>query len=82
MIPVAFDSYEAVHDLIIDGYNGYIVPAFSIKGYRIALENLISNEDLRKTMRKNIKEKNRRNEFNGDVIADKWIQLFEKLVKN
>lgn len=82
VIPVAFDSYEAVHDLIIDGYNGYIVPAFSIKGYRIALENLISNEDLRKTMRKNIKEKNRRNEFNGDVIADKWIHLFEKLVKN
>lgn len=78
VIPVAFDSYEAVYDLIEPGYNGYIVPSFSLKEYKRSLERLMNNYDLRKSMRKNIMEKNNRLEFEVNSIAGQWINLFEK----
>ena len=80
VIPIAFDSYEAVHDLIETGYNGFIVPSFSIRDYKETLEHLMSDENLRISIRENIKEKNNRHEFDIDIITDRWISLFEKIV--
>lgn len=79
VIPIAFDSYEAVFDLIESGYNGFIVPSFSLKEYKKLLERLMNDDDLRISMRQNIIEKNSRLEFDVNYIADQWINLFEKI---
>ena len=43
-VPVAFDSYASVRDIIQDGVNGRIVPAFDIVAYAKAFEELMTNE--------------------------------------
>lgn len=83
VIPIAFNSYEAVCDIIQNGVNGYIVEAFSIKQYTRTLENLISNQFLRTEIRENIRTQNRAtNKFDIETISTKWLELLSKLTEN
>lgn len=83
VIPIAFNSYEAVFDIIQNGVNGYIVEAFSIKQYSKTLEKLISNQSLRNKIRENIRTENLMNpKFNINLISEKWISLFNQLCNN
>lgn len=43
-VPVAFDSYSAVHDIIEDGVNGCLVKPFDIKAYADTLRRLMGDE--------------------------------------
>lgn len=76
-IPMAFDSYASVHDIIEDGENGYIIPAFDEKEYARKLDLLMTDEDLRMRMTTNGRESVKR--FNPETIAQQWIELFENL---
>lgn len=80
VIPIAFDSYEAVYDLIEPGYNGFIVPSFSTKDYKSVLLRLMNNESLRNSMRENIIEKNNRHEFDVNAIVEQWLNLFDNII--
>lgn len=53
VVPLAFDTFESVHDIIIDGKNGYIIPEMDIKKYSEKLLELMSNDILRKQMAMN-----------------------------
>ena len=54
---VAFDSFGALHDIIVDGSNGRIVPNNNLIAFQNALNNLLLNDDLRKQMSINAVEK-------------------------
>ena len=43
VVPLAFDSFPAVSDIIIDNKNGFLIPPFSIKQYVKKIEILINN---------------------------------------
>lgn len=45
-IPVAFDNFSALHDLIENGDTGYIIPNNNIKSFAVCLSKLMSNEQL------------------------------------
>lgn len=45
-VPVAFDSYEALRDIVADGENGLIVPPFSAAAMAAAMARLADNPDL------------------------------------
>ncbi len=77
-IPLAFDSYASVHDIIENGKNGYIVPAFNENEYAQKLELLMSDENLRNKMAYNGFETI--NRFNSKDIAQQWVVLFKKLM--
>lgn len=49
-VPVAFDSYSSVHDIIEDGVNGCLVKAFDIRAYAETLRRLMSDEAKRAAM--------------------------------
>lgn len=49
-VPVAFDSYSSVHDIIEDGVNGCLVPPFDIRAYAETLRRLMSDEAKRAAM--------------------------------
>ncbi|MCH5217389.1 MAG: glycosyltransferase [Muribaculaceae bacterium] len=49
-VPVAFDSYEAMHDIVADGENGLIVPPFSAAAMAAAMARLADNPDLWRRM--------------------------------
>lgn len=76
-VPLAFDSYASVHDIIEDGENGYIIPAFDEKEYARKLDLLITDEDLRMRMATKGRESTER--FNPLAIAQQWIDLFKRL---
>lgn len=80
VIPMAFGSYEAVHDIIISGSNGYVIQPFSTREYRRRLEQLFEDESLRNSLRNRIREDNQRpNRFSREKITEKWELLFQQV---
>jgi glycosyltransferase involved in cell wall biosynthesis len=83
VIPIAFDSYESVRDIITHGKNGFLVPPFSVKGYARTLQTLMQDENLRERMRRQIREdQSFLHQFDVERITDEWEQLFRKLTWN
>ena len=76
-VPMAFDSYASVHDIINDGVNGVLVKPFSIGEYSRKLIELIDNEEHRRKMEeqglKSISQ------FNTPMIASQWLELFGQI---
>jgi glycosyltransferase involved in cell wall biosynthesis len=79
-VPIAFDSYASVHEIIEDHVNGIIIEKFDMPGYIMAMKELMSNENLREKLRQatsNIQPK-----FDPDLISQQWISLLDKLTKS
>lgn len=76
-IPIAYDSFTSLSDIIIDGKNGFKIPAFNEQVFIEKLERLMDNEVLREEMSMNAIEFVRK--FEVQNIAGKWLQLFERL---
>lgn len=73
VVPIAFDSYEAIHEIINDK-NGILVPEGQINQYVDNLALLMRNEDV-------LKEKSKEalkisDLFSVDKIINQWITLF------
>lgn len=77
-VPVAFNSFESIGDIIDDGENGFLVKPFSTNQFVEKLRLLMSNEDLR------LKMSNRATEtvesFNVSRIVDKWEEVFHSIM--
>lgn len=76
-VPMAYGNYASVHDIIEDGENGYIIPAFDEKEYAGKLDLLMSDEEFRMRMATKGQESTKR--FEPKAIAQKWIELFDTL---
>ena len=77
-VPVAFDTFSAIRDLIEDGTNGYIVENNHIDDYVERLHFLMQNEDVRMQMAENGMRSVQR--YSVDNIMKQWYDLFEKLI--
>ena len=77
-VPISFDSYEAVHDIIVDKETGVLVPSFDEKEYSKRLEDLMKNDSLRKEMA--VKAFHSVSKFSSDRIAEQWADLFQELI--
>jgi len=76
-IPVAFDSFAAVHDIISDGESGCMVKPFDLSEYAGVLRRLMSNDEVRRCM---IPEVQRvADSFSINSIADRWEELLYKV---
>lgn len=76
-VPVAYDTFEALHDIVKDGENGLIVPPFDQKLMVKALSRLADNPEEWKRMAVAGPESIR--SFDVVTITDKWYELFETL---
>ena len=77
-VPVAFESFAAVHDIISDGENGALVPPFDLDKYAETLAALMSDDALRERLAANtaqICEK-----FAPAKIVDRWEALFAEVL--
>lgn len=72
-IPLTFKSYGAAYDVIDDGVNGCLIPAFDLKVYANRLSELMSDDQRRLKMSKAAIEKVRR--FSVENVVDKWEEL-------
>lgn len=77
-VPMAFDSFEAVHDIITDKENGRLIKAFDVDAYAEALAELIENKDYRMKLAENAKRDVKK--FGPDVVMDEWEKLFAEVL--
>lgn len=76
-VPIAFDSFEAIHDVIIPEKTGELVKPFKIKEYINKLSNLIDDDTKRTTMSDAASMYVAR--FDVKTIADRWEYILETL---
>ena len=77
-VPLAFDTYGSLHEIITDGYDGFIIPEGDMYAYLYRMEELMSNENLRTTMATNAIKSSHR--FEQDVIAKQWYELLKGML--
>ena len=74
-VPIAFDSFSAVYDIIKSGETGELVKSFNKKKYVEKLIHLIEDETYRKKLSKNAFQYIKR--YDIENILPKWINLFK-----
>ena len=78
VVPIVFDTFDSIHDIINSGQNGYIINETDKCSYIKALENLLLNDDLRKAMAERALTSQQK--FSREVIMEKWIEMFKDIV--
>ncbi len=73
-VPIAFDSYSSIKDIIQDGYNGFLIKAFDEKAYANKLYMLMQKNQLLKDLA--FKASYSSSKFDIDNVGKQWIQLF------
>lgn len=76
VIPIAFNSYLSLSDIIDNGVNGFIIPNNDIRGFVEKAKLLMNNNNKRYEMAKNCIEQSK--QFAIEKIALKWYNLFSK----
>lgn len=76
-VPIAFDSYPALQDIITDGYDGCVIKNNDIEAYVEKMEWLMTHEHDRKQIALNGLKSSQR--FTIDKIMDQWVEMIESL---
>lgn len=74
---IAFDSFPAAKEEIIDGTTGKLIPAFSVKKYADALSSIMTEDENRSFMQKQAIEF--AGEFKISKIADQWLSMLNNM---
>lgn len=77
IVPLAFNTYPAVYDIINDGCDGFIVEANDVKVYADRMEKLMLISDYRKKIALNALESCKR--FSTEKIMDKWAEMLQSI---
>ena len=78
-VPVCFDSYSALRDIVTDGEDGVIVPAFDVVAYANALRRLMSDEKLLRGMSEKALVSVER--FSANRVLPMWEALFREVME-
>lgn len=77
VVPIAFNSYDALKDIVTDGYNGIVIPAFDEMQFAQKLKYLIEHVEILKSMSEQAIVDSKR--FSRERIAVEWYNLIESL---
>lgn len=76
-VPMAFDSFGSLRDIIEHGRNGVIIKPFDIKAYTHELCRLMDDTEYREGLAANARQDVRR--FAVEKVVDKWEELFYEI---
>ncbi len=77
-VPVCFNSFDAIYDIIDDRENGVIVePPYSDSSFAKKLSEIMEDDYILRSYSFNAKKKSR--QFQTDIIIEKWESLFHEL---
>lgn len=77
---VSFDCPAGPDEIITDGVDGLLVPSGDVHALAEKLMVLMSDDNLRKRLGQQARQTAQRYEMT--TIANQWIALFEKVIKN
>ena len=75
VVPIVFNSYESLSDVVDDGINGCIVPNRDKKAFLNQWRQLMLNDKLRKEIQLNCLKSTGR--FSEDVIYQQWMNIID-----
>lgn len=78
-VPIAFNSFASVTDIIDNGRNGILIEPFSIKEYEKGLRRLMDNPALLKQMSEYAQQDIEK--YSVENVVDKWEKLFKECTK-
>ncbi|GHT33583.1 glycosyl transferase [Bacteroidia bacterium] len=78
VVPVAFNSYASITDIINDKINGILVNPFNVDEYIGKLKKLMTDENVRKKLSKNAQLKAQ--QFSVDIVGQQWIKIFNQIL--
>lgn len=78
VVPIAFDSYPSLTDIIVDRKNGRVVKDLHIEDYVNALKELMLDDKLRFEYALNAIESSKR--FSKEIVGGKWFVLIKNLL--
>ena len=76
VVPLAFETYSSLKEIITDGENGLIIPERDIDAYVNRLMELMSNDSLRKQLAKQAVDSSLR--FSSERIARLWWEIISR----
>ena len=76
-IPIAYDTFASVHDIIDNGVSGFVTKPFAPNEMVEKIQFLIDNPDMMQKMADSAKLKIE--EFDATNIGDKWDELFDSI---
>ena len=76
VVPIAFDTYASLRNIITDEENGIIIEEGDIDSYVNRIKKLMSDSDLRQQMAKQAIASSQR--FSKERIAEMWWELLFK----
>lgn len=76
-VPVAFNSYETISDIIDNGQNGFSVEPFNTKQMALDIQGLIDCHE--KWLKMSHEALNKSIRFSLETITNEWERLFESL---
>ena len=78
-VPVVYDSYAAVYDVIDSGSNGFVVKAFRRRAFIKTLKQLMSDENLRSAAGE--AASSIENRFQKKAIVESWLDLYRRCLE-
>ena len=78
VIPIAFNSYAAVQDIIDDNNTGFLIEPFDLQAYRNRLLLLMTNSKKRNQIRDSIMKMSL-DKYSEDVIGVQWMTLINEI---
>lgn len=73
-IPIVYNSFSAIEDIIVSGENGILIPKNDAKAFLQAMVNLVDNEEKQAYLKNNISAS--LHKFSIENIGKQWNQLF------
>lgn len=80
VVPIAFQSFASVSDIITHGENGILVPPFDMERYAQELSSLMNDTDKRTRLALQAMHDVKR--FSVANVVDQWEALFDELQSN
>lgn len=77
VVPLAIDTYPALHDIITDGYDGYIIKKNDTRAFANRMQYLMQNPEYREQIALNALKSCCR--FSVENVMDKWCELLNSL---
>lgn len=74
-VPIAFDSFASVRDIIEDGVDGFLVTPFDLDEYERKLRVIMSDDSKRSQMASSAMENVKR--FDIEKVADQWVDVID-----
>lgn len=76
LVPIAYDTYPALSDVVQDGINGFCIPPYDSNAYINKIMYLVKNDQVRIKMAVNAVDNSKR--FSQKPIAEKWHILIQQ----